>query len=324
MNQNFLGAPSREDLQVLETLRGRIMPMIGVLDKAHNDMQQALFRGEALPNPDIMRMYKAATSQLASVNEYINGFYKHREEVYRDANGRPMVDQKGNQRMRYIDTADEGHAERVEALHVFPQAPFPIHNEGLAGLAAALLDKRLGPPEERWVEDRLRKAAEFAYVPSGWNIEPRRIDVKTEKEEHDDDDDDSEGCVADISTKRFKGTLDEDDLVELWGLGHKTAFDKKYQEARQFMTRLTGDAAEEGGAENDGQTPDGDEDMEDEEDEEESEDAETPRGQAPEPVVVMQRAPPSVHKPVPGAPMMSLSIVHRFMASGEVAPANQR
>ncbi|KAH3940238.1 hypothetical protein HBH70_228780 [Parastagonospora nodorum] len=321
MNQNFLGAPSREDLQVLETLRGRIMPMIGVLDKVHNDMQNHLFRGEALPNPDIMRMYRAATSQLASVNEYINGFYKHREEVYRDANGRPMIDQQGNQRMRYIDTADEGHAERVEALHVFPQAPFPMHNEGLAGLASTLLNKRLEPPEERWVEDRLRKAAEFAYVPSEWKIEPKRSDIKTENEE----DDDSEGYVADISTKRFKGTLNEDDLVELWSLGHKTAFDKKYQEARQFVARLTGgEVTDEGGAENDDQTPDGDEDMEDDEEEEEFEDVETPRGQAPEPVVIMQRALPSVHKPVPGAPMLNLGIVHRFMASGEVAQAGQR
>jgi hypothetical protein len=329
MNQNFLGVPSREDIQALEAMRNRIMPMIGLLDKVHLDMQHALFRGEATSNPDIMRMYNKATSQLASVNAYLNGFYKHREEAFRDANGRPIIDQDGTQRMRYTDTANEGFAERVEALHVFPQAPFPMDNEQLAGMAEVLLNKRLGPPEEKWVEERLRKAAEFAYVPGEWKIEPKKPAVATEE----DEDDDSKGDVADISTKRFKGTLNEDEIMELWAIGHKTAFDKQYQGHMQFERRAAGaEVGDEEGAEKDmedvndeGETPEGDEDMEDEDDDEEFEDAlDTPRAQPSAPVVVIQRAPPSVHKPVAGAPIMSLGIVHRFMASGEVAPTGQR
>jgi hypothetical protein len=330
MNPNFLGAPSREDIQALETLRNRIMPMIGLLDKVHADMQHALFRGEATSNPDIMRMYNKATSQLASVNAYLNGFYKHREEAYRDTNGRPMLDQEGNPRMRYTDTANEGVAERIEALHVFPQAPFPMDNEHLAVMADVLLSKRLNPPEEKWVEDRLRKAAEFAYVPGEWKIETlKKPAVETEE---GDEDDDSKGDVADISTKRFKGTLNEDEIVELWNVGHKTAFDRQYQTAMQFEKRAAGgEMADEEGSEKDmedvkieGQTPEGDENMEDDDDEDEFEDVDTPRAAPPASVVVIQRAPPSVHKPVPGAPIMNLGIVHRFMASGEVAQAGQR
>ncbi|KAL5117743.1 mediator of RNA polymerase II transcription subunit 8 [Pleosporales sp. CAS-2024a] len=322
MNHNFLGTPSREDIQALEVLRNRLMPMIGLLDKVHADMQLALYRGEATSNPDIMRMYNKATAQLASVNAYLNGSYKHREEPYRDANGRPVLDAQGNARMRYTDAAHEGAAERIEALHVFPQAPFPMDKPHLAAMAEVLLNKRLNPPEEKWVEDRLRKAAEFAYVPGEWGIEAKKPAAETREhgdDDDDDDDDDSTGDVADISTKRFKGTLNEDQIVDLWTKGHKTAFDKQYQAAMRFEQRAGGmdDEGGEKDMEGVGQTPEDEEEMEDEEDEED-EFEEVDMSAPAAPVVMIQRAPPSVHKPVPGTPIMPLGMVHRFMTLGEV------
>jgi hypothetical protein len=53
MNHNFLGQPSREDLQTLDQLRRQLMPMIGLLDKLHADMQTKLFRGEVVDWPHI-------------------------------------------------------------------------------------------------------------------------------------------------------------------------------------------------------------------------------------------------------------------------------
>lgn len=307
------------------------MPMIGLLDKLHADMQHKLFQGQAVDWPNLSRTITKINGQLTSINQYINGSYKHREEVYRDVNGRPIIDAEGNQKMRYDDNPIEGHAEKLESLHVFPQAPFPMLDERLAGMAMVLLDKRLGPPEEKWVEERLRKAAGFAYVPGEWDIEPKK--VKEEEKEEDEEDNDSKGDVAGISTKRVKGTLSEDQIMEMWSLGHKTAFDRQYQDERKFGAQVAGEGNDEDDEEEEemedvkieGQTParvEGDEDMDD--DEEESEDADTPKAQSSAPVVMIQRAPPSVHKPVPGVPILSLGIVHRFMASGEVPQPARR
>jgi hypothetical protein len=114
----------------------------------------------------------------------------------------------------------------------------------------------------------------------------------------------------------------------MWSVGHKTAFDRQYQDEKKFGMQATGGGDEDDEDEDEeemedvkieGQTPvegEGDEDMDDEEDD--SEDADSPKAQSSAPVVMIQRAPPSVHKPVPGVPMLSLGIVHRFMASGEV------
>jgi hypothetical protein len=326
MSHNFLGAPTREDWQTLEHLRSRIMPMIGLLDKLHVDMQHKLFQGQAVDWPKLSQTITKINGQLTSINHYINGTYKHREEVYRDVNGRPIIDREGNQKMRYDDTAIEGHAEKLESMHVFPQAPFPMLDDRLASMAMVLLDKRLVGPEEKWVEERLRKAAEFAHVPAEWGIEPRK--PKEEENEDEEGDDDSKGDVAGIPTRRVKGTLNEDEILEMWSVGHKTAFDRQYQDEKKFGMQATGGGDEDDEDEDEeemedvkieGQTPvegEGDEDMDDEEDD--SEDADSPKAQSSAPVVMIQRAPPSVHKPVPGVPMLSLGIVHRFMASGEV------
>jgi hypothetical protein len=338
MNHNFLGQPSREDLQTLDQLRRQLMPMIGLLDKLHADMQTKLFRGEVVDWPHIRHTISVINSYLTSINAYINGSYRHKEEAIKDTNGNAILDEEKNPRMLYRDSANEGHADRIGAMHVFPQAPYPMMNERLASMAAVLLDKRLGPPEEKWVEERLRKAAEFAYVPGEWGIDARKVETKDDGvgAEDDEDDDEQGGALEGLPMKRVKGTLNEDQILEMWAVGHKTTFDKSYQRERGFGE------AEEVEDDEEEDEEDEDEEMEDvkiegqtpsqggvtsaapgqdmENGEEESEESDTPRAQPAAPVVMIQRAPPAVHKPVPGAPVMALSYVHRFMASGEVQP----
>jgi hypothetical protein len=337
MNHNFLGQPTREDTQTLDQLRRQLMPMIGLLDKLHADMYTKLSRGEAVDWPHIRHTISIINSYLTSINAYINGSYRHTEEAVKDTNGNAILDEEKNPRMIYRDFANPGQAERIGALHPFPQAPFPLMNERLAAMAGVLLDKRLGPTEEKWVEERLRKAAEFAYVPGEWGIEARK---PVEKEvESDDDDEGMKGWDAGIPTKRIKGTLSEDQIMEMWNVGHRTAFDKQYgrdmrfgegddeeeeeeEEEEMEDVKIEGQSPAQGGKASTTQA-EGDQDMED--GEEEYEDADTPKAPPAAPVVMIQRAPPAVHKPVPGVPMMPLSFVHRFMASGEVdGPAGQR
>jgi hypothetical protein len=336
MNHNFLGQPGREDLQTLDQLRRQLMPMIGLLDKLHADMQTKMYNGGVVDWPHIRHTISVINSYLTSINAYINGSYRHKVEEIKDTNGKAILDSEKNPLMAYRDTANEGHADRVGALHVFPQAPFPMMNERLAGMAGVLLEKRLGPAEQKWVEERLRKAAEFAYVPGEWGIEARKVDVKVEEDEDEEDDGEQKGALEGLPMKRVKGTLNEDQIMEMWAVGHKTTFDKTYQREKGI-----GEVEEE---EEEDEEEDEDEEMEDvkiegvtpsqgagaaadqdmEDGEEESEDVETPKA-PPAPVVMIQRAPPAVHRAVPGVPVMSLGIVHRFMASGEVQPpAGQR
>jgi hypothetical protein len=321
MNHNFLGAPTREDMQTLDSLRRQLMPMIGLLDKLHNDMHFKLSRGEAVDWPHIRHSVSHINSYLTSINGYINGTYQHKaEEAGKDTDGKPILDEDKNVKMNYRDIAVAGHAEQLDSLHVFPQAPFPMGNERLAGMAMVLLEKRLGPSEEKWVEERVKKAAEFAYVPGEWGVEPKKVDVK---DEEDSEDEDLKEWYAGLPTKRVRGTLSEDAIVEMWKLGHKTVFDKDYGKSMRFeegkdemQEEVQVDEAEGEG--------EGEEDEEMEYEDEGEGEGETPKA-PPAPVVMMQRAPPSVHKPVPGTPIMSLGLVHRFMASGEIqAPAGQR
>ncbi|KAF1913635.1 hypothetical protein BDU57DRAFT_456053 [Ampelomyces quisqualis] len=318
MNHNFLGQPTREDLQILDQLRRQLMPMIGVLDKLHADMQTKAFRGEVIDWPHIRYTVSLANNYLTSISAYLNGSYKPREEALRTADGKPMLDHEKNPRIRHIDVATEGAAGKVGALHVFPQAPFPMGNERLAGMAAVLLDKRLGPPEEKWVEERLRKAAEFAYVPGEWGIEANK--KVTGDEEQDDDDQDEDEDLKEwydaLFTKRLKGSLNEDQIGEIWAAGHQAAFDRAYQ----MEKNLSAPGGDEESFEEGFEDEDEDEDEEEMEDDgiEDIGDVDTPEPPPSAPVVMIQRAPPAVHRPVPGVPTMSLGLVHRFMATGEI------
>ncbi|KAF2032196.1 hypothetical protein EK21DRAFT_87322 [Setomelanomma holmii] len=316
MNANFLGAPNRDDMHTLESLRRQLMPMIGLLEKLQQDMQFKLSRGETVDWPHIQDLTSRISRYLISINGYINGTYRHTaEEAGKDTAGKPILDEDRNVKMNYRDMAVAGHAEQLGNLHVFPQAPFPIANERFASMAASLLEKRLKPDEEKWVEEKIRKAAEFAYVPGEWGVEPKKPEVK--EEEDSDDEENLKGWDPAVPLERVKGSLDEDAIMEVWKLAHMTVFDKEYGKMMDF---------EQGGDEERDQEDEIDEvGDEDEEMEDEDDVAGTPQAPAAAPVVMIQRAPPSVHKPVPGTLVMPLELVHRFMASGEIqTPAGQR
>ncbi|KAH7405845.1 hypothetical protein DE146DRAFT_649863 [Phaeosphaeria sp. MPI-PUGE-AT-0046c] len=334
MNHNFVGQPGREDTQTLEQLRRQLMPMIGLLDKLHADMQSKLYHGEVVDWPHIRHTISVINAYLTSITGYINGSYKHREEQLKDTNGAPILDEEKNPRMLYRDTASEGMAPRIGAMHVYPQAPFPLGNERLAGMAAVLLDKRLGGSEEKWVEERLRKAAEFAYVPGEWGIEAKKPVDAADGEE--DEEEDGKVYLEGLPTKRVKGTLSEDEVTDMWGIGHRIAFDRQVQRERGLGQDVGEDEDEDEEDEEDeemedvkieGVTPsagvdaiaapaapaNGDQDMEGG-----SEYAATPKPPPAAPVVMIQRAPPAVHQPVAGVPVMPLGFVHRFMSTGEI------
>lgn len=227
----------------------------------------------------------------------------------------------------YRDTPFDGHAERIEALHPFPMPPFPITGVG-ANMINTMLRKRLEPKEEEWVEERLRKASEFAHVPSEWNIEPKKPDAQEEEKE---DDDAEEADDADqLSTKRVKGTLTEDSLLDLWKFAHQEAFDQQYLKAK-YPDAFGGEGEAEGAEEED-ESGDDDDDDEDDDDFEDvmdisddpvvpavTKEPEKAAAQVSEPTSKPTRAAVSfVHPPVPGLPVLALGVVHRFMSCGEV------
>lgn len=115
--------------------------------------------------------------------------------------------------------------QTIWQLHPYPMTPFPIDNPDMAGLASVILRKRLDVNEEKWILDRLAKAQEFAHVPEDLVIEPRKPKDDGKKdgdESSDDEDEDGDGDDgpdgARVKVERRKGTLDEDQLAELWGI----------------------------------------------------------------------------------------------------------
>jgi len=111
---------------------------------------------------------------------------------------------------------DPATTETFRSLHPYPTAPFNFQADGMAGLADVILRKKPDPADEKWIFDRLAKAQEFAHVPSDWDIEPRK---RPKDEEHSDDEEGEEGKDS-IKTmfKRQQGTLDEDQIAQLWGI----------------------------------------------------------------------------------------------------------
>jgi hypothetical protein len=311
MNHNFLGAPTREDLQTLDHLRRQLMPMIALIDKLHHDITIKLHQGAYIDWAHVRHATSTITFYISSINAWINGSYQHKSEEARNADGKPILDGLKNAVMVYRDVVLEGQADRMAALHPFPQAPFPMRDERLAGMALHLLDKRLGPAEEKWVEERVRKAAEFAYVPGEWGVEPRKPTIEMKGEEESDD---VKGWDDGLPTKRVKGALNEDQLMELWGKGHRAAFDKQYANEMRFG-QDDYDEEQEGGADETGEEEEEDEDMGEDE---QVEEVDTPKAPPAPPVQMIQRAPQKVHLPIVGARKLLSTKVGKFMASGRL------
>ncbi|KAF2132398.1 hypothetical protein P153DRAFT_364800 [Dothidotthia symphoricarpi CBS 119687] len=315
MNQYFAGQPTREDLQAIDQMRRQLVPMIGIMDKMRVDLE----RGNA-DWPTTQRFQSHINAYLKSIYQWLNGGYTHKQEVTtetaRNDAGEPIFDSTTNEYLKeektiYIDTPVAGHARRLQALHPFPMAPFPTGNEQMAGLAQTLLRKRLEPGEEKWVEERLARAAGFAHVPEEWEVEPRKAEVKDEDEAANESND-AEGREKKQSTKRVPGTMTEDELMQLWDFAHRTVFDQEYQQT--LFAEGEGEDEEE-------------EDDEDGEDEDDGDAMDTSGAPIPVAAIATATAPaPKAKRARPelaptGPPMLPLSFVHRFMASGEVLGA---
>ena len=229
-----------------------------------------------------------------------------------------MKNKQGNDEVRYSDITIPSQADTIRNLHPFPIAPFPGTNDHLAGLTQTLLRKRLEPTEEKWIEDRLSKALEFAYVPPEWGIEPRKPAEKEDKDSDTEADLDQPSTAVNRFSKRAKGTLTEEQLVQRWNSAHTWFFNPPQTSFDDGEEYASGEEGEEG----------------DDEEEEEFEDAmNTPAADTsaqaaqgegvkpaapPLPVVMIQEAEPPVHKPVPGMPTLDLGVIQRFMATGQL------
>lgn len=204
-----------------------------------------------------------------------------------------------------------------------------------AGMANTLLRKRLEPMEEGWVEQRLQKAAEFAQVPSEWDIQPKKIEPKDDKDEIGSGDEETDAAER-MRTKRVQGSLSEDDLMEMWKYAHQEVFDQQYLKTRYPEEYGGGDGEGDAGDEGsvyDDESPESKDDEDEDDDDDDFEDvmdtSNTPDALKdesaatrilPPPGVAAQkpaRAKLAVHKPIPGLPVLSLGFVHKFMALGD-------
>lgn len=256
-------------------------------------------------------------SYITTLNTFINGGRKHAVESRKTDAGKVLKNKQGADEVRYNDITIPPQAETIRNLHPFPIAPFPNTNDHLAGLAQTLLRKRLEPTEEKWVEDRLSKALEFAAVPPEWGIEPRKPTEEDDKDSDNEADDDQPSMLHRFN-KRAKGTLNEEQLVQRWNSAHMWFFNPP-QTSFDDEEYASGEEGEEGDEE-EGETPFEDAmntpagDVSGQPAQEEA----TKSARPPPPVVMVQEAEPPVHKPVPGMPVLELGLIQKFMATGQL------
>jgi hypothetical protein len=115
------------------------------------------------------------------------------------------------------------NAQLLSRLRPYPIAPFNTVEK--FGIVETLTRKKVEPHDETWIENRIRKAAEFCDVPSDWNIEPRSgnahvseggamvMDDDDRLNEHDIDEDEDDPYGG---FKRTKTNLDEEQISQLW------------------------------------------------------------------------------------------------------------
>ncbi|KAH6620370.1 hypothetical protein C7974DRAFT_399573 [Boeremia exigua] len=316
MNQNFVGQPNAEDIRALEGLRRGLVPMIAAMDKLRRDMDMAASRGVAVDWPQIQRTTTSVNSYITTLNTFINGGRKHTAESRKTDAGKVLKNKQGNEEVRYSDITIPPQADTLRNLHAFPIAPFPGTNEHLSGLTQTLLRKRLEPTEEKWAEDRLAKALEFAKVPPEWGIEPRKPAEKDDKDVDSEVSADQPSTAVGRFSKRAKGTLSEEQLVQRWNSAHTWFFNPPQTSFDEGDDYASGEEGE---------------DDEEEEDFEDAMDipaadvpAQATQGEEARPaappsqIVMIQEAQPPVHKPVPGMPVLDLGVIQKFMATGHL------
>lgn len=316
MNQNFVGQPNAEDIRALENLRRGLVPMLAAMDKLQYDMNIAKQRGTAVDWPQIQRTTTTVNAYITALNTTINGGRKHTVESKKTDAGKVLKNKQGDDDMRYRDIEIAPQGDTIRNLHPFPIAPFPGTNNDLAGLAQALLRKRLEPAEEKWVEDRLSKALEFAAVPPEWGIEPRKPAEKDDKDSDNETDPDAPSTAVNRFSKRAKGSLTEEQLVQRWNTAHMWFFNPprtEFDEEGEYEEGEEGDEDEEEGEFEDAMnTPAADASAQPAQEED------VKPARPPPPIVMIQEAEPPVHKPVPGMPVLDLGVIQKFMATGQL------
>ncbi|PSN63153.1 hypothetical protein BS50DRAFT_576949 [Corynespora cassiicola Philippines] len=257
MNQNQHGKPGPKEMAVVEALRTRFMP---TLYNIENLMREMSHNPTAPPEwTDLMRHHTLITNQINTIFTYING------------PDQPTL------------SGPESHTQDLASLHPYPIPPFPLEQPPMAGLASTLLRKKLEPSSEDWINQRLAKAREFCNVPPEWDVP----DLKA-KDAAAGDDEDDEGAEV----KRKVGSLDEDELAELWSAAAGVA-----NERVQRFVAMYKQEAEEG-------------DDEDEDEDEEMEDV----------IGGEQKGDGAAAAAAAAAklPIMPLGAVHKFMSTGMV------
>lgn len=154
---------------------------------------------------------------------------------------------------------------------------------------------------------------EFANVPSDWGIEARKPTEKEEKETDAEASADEPSTAVNRFSKRTKGILTEEQLVQRWNSAHTWFFNPP---------QTSYDDGEEEGDEGDEGEEEEEEEFEDAMDADDATQAAQeqdvkPEGPPPE-VVMIQEAEPPLHKPVPGMPVLDLGVIQKFMATGHL------
>jgi hypothetical protein len=343
MNANFLGAPSREEIRVLEQLRGQIITTVKAIERLEQDAAQKLHRdGSAVDYPHIARTHALITAQLSSIHLLINGGPNQESKAVRytrlvpvkdPITGKNKVDAQGNEekvekeekRRELVIVEHERNAERIGALHTFPNGLLPMNANGgmAAGMAGTLLRKRLEPVEEAWIEERVRKAGEWCFIPEEWGVEAKKADAGKEEDGNESEEekiDEADRLESEnFLTTRVRATLGEDEIMDLWQHAHQEVFDKAYLQ-RTYGGDLPEEEVQAGPEGEEGEEEEGDD-----EDDEEFEDAMDTSGDAVKEdekvVVVVKRkvlAGIPVHQPAPGLPVQSFSVAHKFREIGDV------
>lgn len=270
----------------------------------------------SLDRPQIQRTTTSVSSFISTLNTFINGGRKHVVESRKTDSGKVFKNKQGNEEFRYNDINMPPQADTIRNLHAFPIAPFPGINEHLSGLTQTLLRKRLEPTEEKWVEERLSKALEFAYVPPDWGIEPRKPAEKEVKDSEAETDTDKPSTAVDRFSKRAKGSLTEEQLVERWNSAHTWFFNPPQTSFDDGEEYASGDEEEE--EEDDFEDALNPPDAEAEAQAQATQGEDDEAAEPPPPVVMIQEAKPPVHKPVAGMPVLELGMSLKFMATGQL------
>lgn len=316
LNQNFVGQPNAEDIKALETLRRGLIPMLATLDKLKYDMEVAVQQKRAIDWPQIQRATSTVNSYITTLMTTINGGRRYTLENRKTDAGKVLKNKQNDARRDYRDVEIEPQADIIRNLHPFPTSPYPGTDDRVNTVAQGLLRKRMEPAEEKWVQERLQKALEFATLPAEWGIEARKASAdKEEKDSGDETDAEAPSTAIGKFNKRVNGVLTEEQLVQRWNSAHMWFFNPP-------RTDFDDEGEYEDGEEGD-----------DEDDEDGFEDAMgTPAADAgaqpsqedvqlskpPPPVVMIQEAEPPVHKPVPGMPVLDLGVIQKFMATGQL------